>query len=129
MNKALIILSTLAFLSCGGNKEKENFETSIGNSTPESIEKSLLSEGKAIFEGKGTCTSCHQPNRKVIGPSLTDISKIYKENNANMVSFLKGKGEAIVDPSQYEIMKTNFAITKNMSDEELKALEAYILSY
>ena len=93
------------------------------------MEKSLLSEGKNIFEGKGTCTSCHQHNRKVIGPSLTDISKIYIENNANMVSFLKGKGEAIVDPSQYEIMKTNFAITKNMSDEELKALEAYILSY
>ncbi|WP_438965025.1 c-type cytochrome [Flavobacterium sp.] len=129
MKKALIILSTLTFLSCGENKEKENFETSKGNATPESIEKSLLSEGKAIFEGKGTCTSCHQPNRKVIGPSLTVISKIYKENNANMVSFLKGKGEAIVDPSQYEIMKTNFAITKNMSDEELKALEAYILSY
>jgi cytochrome c len=45
-----------------------------------------------------------------------------------MVSFLKGEGEALVDPTQYEVMKANFAITKTMSEEELKALEAYIYS-
>jgi cytochrome c len=43
-----------------------------------------------------------------------------------MVTF-KGEGEPIVDPSQYEVMKTNFAITKAMSDEELKARSLYIL--
>jgi hypothetical protein len=43
--------------------------------------------------------------------------------------FFKGEGEPIVDPSQYEVMKTNFAITKAMSDEELKALEAYVYSH
>jgi hypothetical protein len=41
----------------------------------------------------------------------------------------KRRGEPIVDPSQYEVMKTNFAITKAMSDEELKALEAYVYSH
>jgi cytochrome c len=45
-----------------------------------------------------------------------------------MVSFLKQEAEPIVDPSQYEVMKTNFAITEEMSDEELIALEAYIFS-
>jgi cytochrome c len=29
-----------------------------------------------------------------------------------MVTFFKGEGEPIVDPSQYEVMKTNFMITK-----------------
>ncbi len=45
-----------------------------------------------------------------------------------MVSFLKGKGEPIVDPTQYEVMKANFALTKTFSDDELKALEAYVYS-
>jgi cytochrome c len=45
-----------------------------------------------------------------------------------MVQFLKGEGKPIVDPSQYEVMKTNFAITKNFTDEELKALEDYFYS-
>jgi cytochrome c len=35
----------------------------------------------------------------------------------------------MVDPSQYEVMKTNFSLTKNLPEEELKALEAYILSH
>ena len=46
-----------------------------------------------------------------------------------MVAFLQEKAEPIVDPSQYETMKTNFAITKNLSEEELKALEAYFYSF
>jgi cytochrome c len=45
-----------------------------------------------------------------------------------MVSFLKDEAKPIVDPSQYEVMKTNLALTKEMSDEELKGLEAYIYS-
>ena len=46
-----------------------------------------------------------------------------------MVNFLKGNAEPIVDPSQFEVMKTNFAITQAMSDGELKAIETYIYSH
>ena len=45
-----------------------------------------------------------------------------------MISFLKGEAEPLVDPSQYEVMKVNLELTKTFSDEELKALEAYIYS-
>jgi cytochrome c len=45
------------------------------------------------FNGRGNCVACHQVNQKVIGPSLQDIAKIYKDKNADMVSFLKGEGE------------------------------------
>ena len=85
--------------------------------------------GKEIFDGKGNCFSCHKPDQKVIGPSIKEIAKIYKEKNGDMVTFLKGKGEPIVDPSQYEVMKTNFYITKHFTDEELKALEDYMYSH
>jgi hypothetical protein len=45
-----------------------------------------------------------------------------------MVIFLKGEGEPIVDPSQYEVMKNKLAITKAMSDEELSARSLCIFS-
>ena len=45
-----------------------------------------------------------------------------------MVTFLKGEGEPIVDPTQYAVMKVNFALTSTFSEEELKALEAYVYS-
>ena len=65
----------------------------------------------------------------MIGPSIIDIATIYKEKGGNMVEFLKENAEPIVDPTQYEVMKTNFAVTKTLSDEELKALETYMYSF
>jgi cytochrome c len=85
--------------------------------------------GQEIFEGKGNCYACHRPDQKIVGPSIEEIAKIYKDKNGNIISFLKGEGVPLVDPTQYEVMKTNFAITKNFSEEELKAVEAYMLSH
>ena len=103
-------------------------EESLYPTTTEAIAQTPEELGAEIFKGKGNCVACHQMDKKAIGPSIQDIAKIYKDKGADMVTFLKGEGEPIVDPSQYEVMKTNFVITKAMSDEELKALEAYVYS-
>ena len=126
LQKLGIGIALVLLMSCGKEKEKEFFGK---QETSEITENSLVTKGKELFEGKGTCVACHKPDVKVIGPSISEIAKIYKEKNANMVKFLKGEGEPIVDPSQYEVMKTNFSITKNMTEEELQALEAYFYSF
>jgi cytochrome c len=123
--KILFLFSILLLISCKKEEAKKEplYPTSAMETTqtPEEL-------GEEIFKGKGNCVACHQVDKKVIGPSLQDIAKIYKDKNADIVTFLKGEGEPIVDPSQYEVMKTNFAVTKAMSDEELKGLEAYVYS-
>ena len=122
---AILLPVAMTIVSCKKDSSEESFgksETVTEVQKPEDL-------GKELFSGKGACIACHQVDQKVIGPSLQDIAKIYKEKNGDMVRFLKGQGEPIVDPSQYEIMKTNFAITKAMSDTELKALEAYVYSH
>lgn len=122
----------IALFSCKGNEtiqesnNRPNSEVSEGASADMTPSQKL---GQDIFDGKGNCFSCHKPDVKIIGPGIQEIAKIYKEKNGNIVEFLKGNGEPIVDPSQYEVMKTNFAITKNLSDEELKGLENYMMSY
>ena len=120
--KKLLSLLVIILLSSCKKENKDNF----GQPKSDTIEKI---SGQELFENKGNCVACHQPNQKIIGPSLEEISRIYKEKNASIVSFLKEESEPIVDPSQYEVMKTNFAITKVMSDDELKSLELYILSH
>jgi len=98
----------------------------------ESFDKPVQSSsdlGKEIFEGKGTCIACHKPDAKVVGPSLQEIGRTYKEKKLSLVDFLKGNQEPVVDPTQYEIMKTNLVLTKTFSDQELKALEQYIYSF
>jgi cytochrome c len=126
MKKVLFLFAVLTLLSCKKESQEPFGKT---EATAESATvKSPEVLGKEIFEGKGNCIACHLPDKKLIGPSLHDIAKIYKEKNANIVTFLKGDSEPLVDPSQFEVMKTNFAITEEMSDEELQALEAYIYS-
>lgn len=123
MKYIYIILVTVLLVSCGNKKDKENFNPQKNPSEVASLEK-----GQALF-AENNCAACHQAAQKVVGPSLQDIAKIYKEKNANIVSFLKEEADPIVDPSMYETMKINLQITKNMSEVELKSLEIYILNY
>lgn len=126
MKKILFLFCTLALVSC----KKENEEkASLYPEEQKSAKEIQLELGKEIFEGKGVCYTCHKDEVKTVGPAVMDIAKIYKEKGGSISDFLQEKSEPIVDPSQYATMKTNFAITKNLPEEELKALEAYMLSF
>jgi len=128
MRKLVITLAILVFISCKKEETKSEplYPISVENEVAAVQKPEQL--GEEIFKGKGNCITCHLVDQKVIGPSLQDIAKIYKDQNGDIVNFLKGEGKPLVDPSQYEIMKTNFVVTKAMSDAELKGLEAYIYS-
>ena len=136
MKKIVFRLSFLAFICLASSImlvscKKENEESFGKAETNTEITTEVQKPedlGKEIFHGKGACVACHKTDVKLIGPSMQEIAKIYKEKNGDMISFLKGEGEPIVDPTQYEVMKANFVITKTFSDEELKALEAYVYS-
>jgi cytochrome c len=123
MKKVAFLACLILVISC----KKESEET-FGQPNPTEVSQTPEELGKSIFEGKGNCVACHKINEKLVGPSVQDIAKIYKAQNGDIVSFLKDDAKPIVDPSQYEVMKTNFALTKVMSDEELKGLEAYMYS-
>ena len=119
MKKAILFLLIILQFSCK-NQDNQTDETAV-NQSPVEL-------GKEIFEGKGNCVACHLVNQAVIGPSIQDMSKIYKAKKGTIINFLIHDAAPIIDPSQYEVMKTNFTITKAMSDQELKAIEAYIYS-
>ena len=122
MKRIILLTFIITFTSC-----KKETDHNFGQ--PKHDETAVAVSGEELFSGKGTCTACHLPDQKVIGPSIAEIAKIYKEKNGSIVAFLKEEAEQIVDPSQYEVMKTKFAITKKMSGEELQALEDYIYSF
>lgn len=123
MRNYILISTFLILTSC------KNEQTTLTKDEVVTGKETTLAYGKTLFEGEGNCVACHQVEQKIIGPSLQEIAKIYKEKNASIVLFLKQESEPIIDPSQYEIMKANFAITEEMTDEQLKALENYILSF
>lgn len=122
------IASSLTLVGCKKESQESSAKPVVTTEGETAEIKTPEALGQEIFEGKGECSNCHKPDVKLIGPSLQDIAKTYKEKGGDIVSFLKEEAKPIVDPAQYEIMKANFAITEEMSDEELKALEAYVYS-
>lgn len=130
MKKIVILVFSIILFSCQ-DKKQEPFGADKLN-VPEVAENSVEAKiklGEELFNGVGLCYSCHKTDQKVIGPSIKEIATIYKDENADMVDFLRENAKPIVDPSQYEVMKTNFAITKSMSDQELQAIELYMYSF
>lgn len=131
MKKTILALSIISIItiSCGDKKKQETPESI--ETTPEQVVELTAEDGKALFASK-TCTACHQPDVKTVGPSIKEINKIYNEKNASIVSFLKGELSPIVDtdPGQVAIMKANLdSFVKDLSDAELKAIEKYMLTY
>ena len=98
-------------------------------------ERAALSQDSKIFLGnrlfsEKTCVTCHDRNNKKIGPSVVEIMHVYKENNADIVAFLKGKSKPIVDTtaSQVAIMQANIdGFLKEITDEELNAISTYMM--
>ncbi|NPB06284.1 MAG: c-type cytochrome [Aquificae bacterium] len=88
---------------------------------------SLVEKGKKIFQQKG-CNSCHQPEMETVGPSLKKIAQAYGSVE-ELVKYLKGEAEPKVDPAKANIMNPQLAQLKDLSEEDLKALAEYILSF
>lgn len=123
-----LAILTLSFISCGEKKETDPMGNPIEDTKATTAPLSSEDLGKELFEGKGMCVTCHKPDAKIVGPSIQEIAKIYTEKKASISLFLQGETDPIVDPTQFEIMKANFVITKTMTDKELKGLEDYMLS-
>ena len=127
--KLLLTVSiVISIISCGEKKETDAMGNPI-NKAETSVNQTPKELGKELFEGKGMCATCHKADIKTVGPSIKDIAKIYNEKAASIADFINDKGEPLVDPSQYDIMKANFVITKAMSANERKALEIYMMSF
>jgi len=134
---SVFMIFSLVFISCGESKKEEVKKEAEAaqeevKETPKAAtgDTDLVALGEKLFTDK-TCVSCHQIDAKIVGPSVKDIVKIYDENNAEIVSFLKGNQEPIVDkdPGQVAIMKANLdGFVKDLTDNELQALQAYMHS-
>ncbi len=119
----------LVLYSCNSDKKSKN------NTDQAVPERAALSKDSQIFLGnrlfsEKTCITCHDVNTKKIGPSVKEIMRVYKVKNGDIVAFLQGKANPIVDTtaSQVAIMQANIdGFLKNISDEELTTIATYML--
>jgi cytochrome c len=76
------------------------------------------SGGEGLF--KNTCAACHGVDRKVVGPSLTEIARIYPGNPNGIVTWARAPGKKRADAPQMP----PFA---SLGDEKLRQIAEYML--
>jgi len=124
-----LFLLFLWLQSCNTNKKSETKDSETTLVRGELSLDSQIFLGNRLFSEK-TCITCHDVQKKTIGPSVKEIMKVYKKENGDIVAFLKGEANPIVEASaiQIALMQSNIqGFLKNISDEELGAIATYML--
>jgi cytochrome c551/c552 len=85
-------------------------------------------EGKDIFESL-RCGNCHMLDTGKVTPSLEAIAQAYKGKEDQLISFLQGEAEPIINPSKGTLMKKQIEKTKTLKETEMKALATFIMSF
>ncbi len=78
-----------------------------------------FAEGAAIF--KQNCSACHKQNEKLVGPPMTEMVAIYKDDVPGLKNWIKRPGKKREDAPQMP----GFPM---FSEEEMSKLTDYILS-
>ena len=101
---------------------KEARENPVEKTVELKIDSSLgeLAKGTAIFNQN--CAVCHKPNEKLVGPPITEMASIYGNDEAGLKNWVKAPGKKRPDYPQMPSFS-------QLSDEELKELSIYILSF
>ena len=135
---AVIVMTVVAFAftSCKGEKKVEKVVEPVVVETPvvETPAVEVSAEEQAFLavvekiDPANKCTVCHHATNPGVGPSYSEVAKVYKEKGGNLIKFMKGEAEAIVLPERFSEMQANLEVTKKLSGDELAALAGYIRS-
>ncbi len=132
-----VFVIALAVASCGKKEKPAETPapaTEVATPAPAAPVAEVSAEEKAFLavvdkiDPANKCTVCHHATNAGVGPTYTEVAKIYKEKSGNLVSFLKGNAKAIVLPERFSEMQANLEVTKKLSGDDLNAIANYIRS-
>jgi cytochrome c len=86
-------------------------------------------EGASLFKERG-CGACHDRTKDQsvlgLGPSMEQVAEAYEGHEDEMVKFLRGGCDPIIDEARFPIMHGEIVKMKGLSDAEIRALQKYI---
>ena len=86
-------------------------------------------DGVRLFSDRG-CGACHDRTKDQsmlgLGPSMEQVAEAYKGREDDLVKFLRGGCEPILDEARFPIMHGEIVKMKDLSDSQMRALQKYI---
>lgn len=84
--------------------------------------------GEEIFQTMA-CGTCHQMEESTkVNPSVAKIAEAYQGKEQQLIDYLNGESDPIVDPARAGLMKSSIRRTKELPEKEQAALAEYLLS-
>lgn len=121
MKKVFVILGiSLALAACGGG-DKTGSDKKEDAAATEAGGAATAKDGEALM-ANSDCNTCHNRDSKVIGPSLVDIAKKYKESDTDMLV------EKILKGGSGNWGTVPMTAHADLSKDDAKAMVKYILS-
>ena len=96
-------------------KKKKEEETKEVN-----MSMTLEQKGEKVFNQY--CSACHKPKDKLVGPPITEMASIYKDNKSGLQNWIKNRGKKRPDYPQMPGFETQ------LEQDQLDQLSAYILT-
>ncbi|WP_255497892.1 c-type cytochrome [Flavobacterium sp. I3-2] len=84
-----------------------------------SADLSLADKGKKVFNQN--CAACHKPKEMLVGPPVTEMATIYKDNKTDLINWIKKPGKKRPNAPQMPGFP-------QISDEDMSTLTEYILT-
>ncbi|AOY57553.1 MULTISPECIES: c-type cytochrome [Desulfococcus] len=89
----------------------------------------FASDGEELFKAEG-CMRCHKADgNSKIYPSLPEIATAYTGKSEQLLQYLNGETEAVMDPDTASLMKPHLEKTKKMNVVERKSVADYIMTF
>jgi len=86
--------------------------------------------GRRLYQERG-CGACHAPAKDQsvhgLGPSVKQIAEAYSGREDQLMRFLRGGCDPVIDEASYPIMHGQIVKLKELSDADLQALGKHVL--
>ena len=86
----------------------------------------LAEQQGGIFESLH-CGGCHKADTSNAFPSLKEVAGAYQGKEAQLIKYLNGEADPIVQPAKAKIMQRYIEKTKALSDADRRALADFIM--
>ena len=122
----LLILAIVIFISACNRQSNNMREQPKSNTVALNSQQEGENKGLSVFK-KNNCGLCHKEDKTLIGPSVVDIKSTYEGKEKELLAFLKGETQPLMEAEKYSQMAPSIALFKKLKEEDQLALVNFLL--
>lgn len=125
LSSGILMISSVTFMSCGGNADKDAAKTdTVASAAPAApTPDPMVKEGLELIS-KSDCLTCHKVNEASVGPAYSLVAAKYAGNQAGQDSLV----HKIIKGGAGNWGTVPMMAHPNLAPEDVKKMVAYVMS-